>query len=218
MQAEGTRALVVEDHPIVSGPLCLALRAMRIFAAIEVVDTLAGAQQAMRERSYGFVILDLHLRDASGLDALAALREEFPDTPTVIFSGDESVATMANAFEYGIRGYISKSTPTPVVASAIRMILAGGSYIPEHAAAALGIKAPPGSAVNALEEDSAHYLTPRQQEVFHALLEGLPNKVIGARLGMADGTVKAHMNTIYRSLGVRNRAQAILRARDLGLL
>ncbi|MGE5525312.1 MAG: response regulator [Rhodospirillaceae bacterium] len=217
MDAGGACALVVEDHPIVSGPLSLALKAMRIFAAVDVVDTLAAAQRALRERDYRLVILDLHLRDASGLDALASLREEFPDTPTVIFSGDESVATMANAFEYGIRGYIPKSTPTPIVASAIRMILAGGSYIPEHAAAALGIRAP-GNVASSLHEEPLHALTPRQQEVFRALLEGLPNKVIGARLGMADGTVKAHMNTIYRSLGVRNRAQAILRARDLGLI
>jgi DNA-binding NarL/FixJ family response regulator len=217
MDAGSARALVVEDNPIVSGPLSLALKAMRIFSTVDVVDTLAAAQQALRERDYRFVILDLHLRDASVLDALEALRDEFPDTPTVIFSGDESVATMANAFEYGIRGYIPKSTPTPVVASAIRMILAGGSYIPEHAAAALGIRAP-GNVVASVRDEPLHALTPRQQEVFRALLEGLPNKVIGARLGMADGTVKAHMNTIYRSLGVRNRAQAILRARELGLI
>ena len=60
-------------------------------------------------------------------------------------------------------------------------------------------------------------LSGRQQQVFDLLLKGMPNKVIGSRLSMAEGTVKAHLNTIYRVLGVRTRVEAILRARQLGM-
>jgi DNA-binding NarL/FixJ family response regulator len=61
-------------------------------------------------------------------------------------------------------------------------------------------------------------LSPRQREVMHYVLQGLPNKVIGKRLGMADGTVKTHLNTIYRVFAVNSRAQLILKARESGLI
>ena len=61
-------------------------------------------------------------------------------------------------------------------------------------------------------------LSGRQRQVLQLLLQGMPNKVIGSRLSMAEGTVKAHLNTVYRVLGVRTRVEAILRARQVGLL
>jgi DNA-binding NarL/FixJ family response regulator len=61
-------------------------------------------------------------------------------------------------------------------------------------------------------------LTGRQEQVLRLLLQGMPNKVIGARLSMAEGTVKAHLNTVFRVMGVRTRVEAILRAHDLGLI
>jgi DNA-binding NarL/FixJ family response regulator len=69
-----------------------------------------------------------------------------------------------------------------------------------------------------IEVPSQPTLSPRQREVMHNVLQGLPNKVIGRRLNMADGTVKSHLNTVYRMFGVNSRAQLILKAREMGLI
>ena len=105
-----------------------------------------------------------------------------------------------------------------VVSNAIRLVLQGSTYIPPEAVQMLGFTAPSHTRAQNTPEPPVLSLTGRQQQVFRLLLQGMPNKVIGARLSMAEGTVKAHLNTVFRMLGVRTRVEAILRARQLGLL
>jgi DNA-binding NarL/FixJ family response regulator len=129
------------------------------------------------------------------------------------FSGDESIANITMAFECNARGYVTKSSPMGVLRSAIQLVLAGSSYIPPEAVSVLGA---PTQAVAPSTPDSLG-LTGRQEQVLRLLLQGMPNKVIASRLTMAEGTVKAHLNTVFRVMGVRTRVEAILRARELGL-
>jgi len=105
-----------------------------------------------------------------------------------------------------------------VFISAIRIVLAGSTYIPPEAVSLIGLEPTesrePGSAL--VEEQIL--LTRKQRAVFDQLILGMPNKVIATRLDMAEGTVKAHLHSIYRILRVTNRAQAILRSRELQIL
>jgi len=214
------RALVVDDHPIVADALATAIGAMRVFDRIDAANSLAHACTILQaDPACSLAVVDLHLADIAGRETLSGLRERFPDVPVLVFSGDDSLESITMAFECGARGYVTKSSPIDVVNSAIRLVLAGGSYIPPEAAQLLGFPTPslrPAITVNM--EPPALALTGRQQQVFRLLLQGIPNKVIGARLGMAEGTVKAHLNTVYRVLGARTRVEAILRARQLGLI
>jgi DNA-binding NarL/FixJ family response regulator len=105
-----------------------------------------------------------------------------------------------------------------VVVNAIRIVLSGGNYIPPQAIRMLGFEARTVPANADSETPHLPSLSPRQREVMHYVLQGLPNKVIGKRLGMADGTVKTHLNTIYRVFAVNSRAQLILKARGAGLI
>ena len=214
-----TRALIVDDHPIISDALAAALLSLKIFETVDKETTLEAAEACLRNATaYDLLLLDLHLGEKTGGESMLALRERFLELPVIIFSADESSTTVAAAFEYGVQGYIPKSTPMPVVISAIRVVLAGGTYIPPEAARMLGFTTRP--AVNDAGPGPAPLPTfsPRQQQVLHYLLKGLPNKAIGSRLEMADGTVKSHLNSIYRSLAVNSRAQLILKARDMGLI
>lgn len=213
-----SRALVVDDHPIITDALSTALLSLRVFDGIDKEDSIAAARARLENADqYDLIMLDLHMSDSQGLEALSAMREVFPEVPVVIFSGDESSATVAAAFEHGVHGYIPKSSPMAVVISAIRIVLSGGNYIPPQIASALGLA---GSAARVAQDTELQLprLSPRQRQVLHYLLQGLPNKVIGRRLGMADGTVKAHLNSVYRVFAVNSRAQLILRARELRLL
>jgi DNA-binding NarL/FixJ family response regulator len=220
-QESESRALIVDDHPIITDALASALLSLRVFDAIDKEASMAAAIARMEARSgYNLVLLDLHLSDAHGPETLCTLRERFPEVPLVIFSAEESTSTVTAAFEQGVQGYIPKSTAMPVVLSAIRTVLSGGIYIPPQAVGMLGYASRPAGAraADGLAAATLPSLSPRQRQVLHYLLQGLPNKVIGRRLEMADGTVKSHLNGIYRMFSVNSRAQLILKARQNGLL
>jgi len=213
------RALVVDDHPIVADAMATAISAMRVFDRIDTANSLAQACRLLEANPVcSLAVLDLHLKDAEGRDTLLGLRERFPDVPVMIFSGDDSLDSITMAFECGARGYATKSSPMDVVNQAIRLVVSGSTYVPPQAVQMLGFPAPEQSAKGKPLDAPALALSGRQQQVLGLLLQGMPNKVIGSRLSMAEGTVKAHLNTVFRVLGVRTRVEAILRARQLGLL
>jgi DNA-binding NarL/FixJ family response regulator len=162
--------------------------------------------------------VDLHLGDADGRESLLRMREDFPDVPALVFSGDESFENISMAFECGARGYVTKSSPMGVLNHAVQLVLAGSSYIPPQAVSVLGKWESLPGAEAATGDIAQLRLSGRQDQVFRLLLQGMPNKVIASRLSMAEGTVKAHLNTVFRVLGVRTRVEAILRARELGMI
>jgi DNA-binding NarL/FixJ family response regulator len=218
MTQRAPRALVVDDHPIVADAMATAINAMRVFERVDSAGSLGAARRLLEaDPVCNLAVLDLHLSDTEGRETLLGLRESFPDVPVLIFSGDDSLESITMAFECGARGYATKSSPISVVSNAIRLVLSGSSYVPPEAVQMLGFT-PPGHSPIVTDAASSLQLTGRQQQVFKLLLQGMPNKVIGARLSMAEGTVKAHLNTVFRMLGVRTRVEAILRARQLGLL
>jgi DNA-binding NarL/FixJ family response regulator len=217
MEQRTRRAIVVDDHPIVADALVLAVSSMRVFDRVDCAATLADAMRLLEaDPSCDLVLLDLHLEDAQGRDTLVGLRERFPDVPILVFTGSSSLENITMAFECGARGFASKTSHMNVVRGAISLVLAGGSYIPPEAAQILGFKAPPRVASTVAPPQIRFSV--RQEQVFRLLMQGMPNKIIAARLDMAEGTTKAHLNAVYRVLGVRTRVEAILRARQLGML
>lgn len=211
-----TRALLVDDHPIVLDALTNALLASSTVGSVDCAHRLQDAQAMLaRNMDYSIVVLDLSLDDANGLAALESLRESYPDVPVLVFSSTDTVETILLALEGGARGYVPKSTPMEVFLNAVRTVLAGGIHVPPKA-----LSLPEFVGARPVVRDAAALpqLSPRQSDVFRLLLQGMPNKVIARRLGMAEGTVKAHLNTVYRVLQVASRGQAILRARQFGLI
>lgn len=218
-RCRASRALVVDDHPIITDALSTALLSLRVFDGIDKESSLADASARLHDAAnYDLMLLDLHLTDTNGLDALQSVRESFPGLPVIIFSADDSSTTITGAFEQGVQGYISKKEPMTVVINAIRIVLSGGNYIPPQVVRMLGFEPRPVASLPGAEVPGAPSLSPRQREVMHNVLQGLPNKIIARRLNMADGTVKSHLNTVYRMFGVNSRAQLILKARDMGLI
>lgn len=211
-----SRVLLVDDHHVVLDALGSAFLATGLFARVVKVIALRQALDTLAaDPGFALVVLDLEMPDATGAQAIICLREAHPDIPILVFSAERAVDVVAQAFDAGVRGYVTKDSPLEVVIGAVRVVLAGGCFVPEHMMHWLGLGASPG--VGAADLRQGLSLTQRQRQVLDLLLMGVPNKVIGARLGIAEGTVKAHVSTIYRVIGARNRAHAILRARVLGL-
>jgi DNA-binding NarL/FixJ family response regulator len=211
-------ALVVDDHPAIQEAVRSALLSLRqrdsdaaVFERIDMHSALAVATAELQQgRTYDLLVLDLHLTDTHGLQALQAVRETFSRLPVIIFSADDSTTTAIAAYEHGVKAYVCKKKPTQVLLTAIEQVLAGGYYFAPEIARVLasGTRAQPAAAS----------LSPRQQEVLRRVLDAMPNKVIGRQLDMADGTVKSHLNTIYRIYGVNSRAQLIRKAQQMGLI
>lgn len=214
MQPSDYNALLVDDHPIVIDALTLALRTFCVFNRIDYEQSLALAIKRLHaDIDYNLIILDLHLTDTRGEESLIGLREKFPDIPVVVFSGERNADIILKAFDLGVRGYITKDIPIQDILSAIKTVLAGKSYIPPSAIKIMKSNSP----IAKIDNNPVQQLTPRQTQVLHYLLQGMPNKVIARRLDMAEGTVKAHLNTVYRVFNASNRSQVIVKANALGL-
>lgn len=213
-----SRALIVDDHPIVRDTLVTTLVSLGVF---DEISTSASLQDLIakleNDHHFSLIILDLSLTDVSGPDGMIYVREHFANIPILIFSADDSNEIVAQCFEKGVQGFVTKNSSMQILVRAIQIVLAGGCYIPPEAARLMGFE-PDRITQQATEAlDSGIQFTPKQQQVFEQLMEGAPNKVIARRLEMAEGTVKTHLHAIYQLLGVSNRAQAILKSQQLRL-
>lgn len=213
------RAIVVDDHPIVRNALVTSLLALSVFAEIETANCLQELKAKLeRDCDFQLLILDLSLTDISGSGGILFMREQYPDIPILVFSASDDVDTIIQCFEHGVHGFVSKNSSMQIFVNAIRVVLEGGIYIPPAAAQRLGFNLSEATDSESDPADERPQFTPKQQEVFQQLLQGMPNRVIAKRLGMAEGTVKTHLHKIYQLLHVNSRAKAILKAQQLQIV
>jgi DNA-binding NarL/FixJ family response regulator len=159
----------------------------------------------LERHDIGLLILNLDLVGTTRFDDLARLRHRWPALRVVLLTRDQDILTVREAFALGVAGYLLRNETTSVYEQAFRLILAGGVFISERL-----IREP------MIDRDSHSNagLTPRQQQVLELVANGLSNKEIGRMLELAEGTVKAHVAALLKSIGVRNRTQAANWARD----
>lgn len=214
-----SRVLIVDDHPIVRDALATALSSLRVFDEIHTANSFRSLVEKLEvDPHFQMLILDLSLVDTFGSRSVEFIREQYTQIPILIFSAFDSPDIIAQCFEYGVHGFVSKGSSMQNIVSAVRVVMAGGLYIPPAVARSMGFELPESKeSALPLDEEKPQF-TSKQQEVFELLLQGLPNKVIGRRLGMAEGTVKTHLHNIYQILRVNSRAQAILMSRQLQLI
>jgi DNA-binding NarL/FixJ family response regulator len=214
------KILVVDDHALVRAGLRHVLQELDE-AGVEVLEAGSGSASfslADEHPDLDLVLLDLNMPDMGGIEALDELGRRHPDIPVVVLSGVDDMDSMRAGFDHGAAGFIHKSALSDVLVSAIRLVFAGGVYVPpqmlEHnelSASALPVQHVLGAGVAPLN------LTERQQEVLHLVLQGKTNKEICRSLSLAEPTVKVHVSAILRILGVQSRTQAVLAATRLGI-
>jgi DNA-binding NarL/FixJ family response regulator len=204
------QALIADDHELFRSGLKQLLLDMLGASDVREADTLDRAIEILTNEGAGDLILvDLRMPGMSGAEALAALRDGFPDAKVAVVSAWEERAEIIAALSAGVHGYIPKSLSSSEIASAIRSILDGQIFVPS----ALGKRDSAGPA-RVTTGDGGDKLTMRQKEVLGELLKGQASKEIARTLDIAEGTVKIHLAAIYRALGVRTRAEAIARLKS----
>lgn len=220
----GVRVLIIDDHPLFREGLKGLL--LGLDPAVSVQQAASVAEAHLYEGGgFDLVLLDLQMPGTYGMQALQTIKAMFDEAAVVIVSGDESPATIKQAILHGAAGYVPKSTDPGVTTHALRLVLAQGTYLPPAALQQPeDLSMPPARDGAAASPDAAgsnagwpRELSPRQLAVLRCLLQGKPNKVIAREIGIAEGTVKAHLWAVYQLLGVNNRAQAMYRAHELRL-
>jgi DNA-binding NarL/FixJ family response regulator len=204
------RALVVDDHPLIREivPAVLARTFGEIAVATEA--TLEAALARAQAERPDLVVLDLGLPGCKGLDALSRFRAQFPQVRIVVLSAVCDRDSIVAALEGGAVGYIPKTSKPEVMIAALKVIAAGGTYVPPEAIEDAS-KRPVRRRARALD------LTDRQKDVLRLILKGYNNERIASELAIAPNTVKQHAHAIFMVLGVSTRAEAVVAAARHGL-
>jgi DNA-binding NarL/FixJ family response regulator len=203
------RVAVVDDHTIVRNGLVSLLGA---HADLEIVGSAGDGEEAVAlciEQHPDVVLMDLSMPGVGGIEATRRIVEQAPGVQVVVLTSFMDRERIVDALSAGAVGYLLKDAEPDELIRGIHTAARGESPLdPRAARTMLGAHRAP----NALDA-----LTEREREVLTLVAEGLPNKQIGRRLEISEKTVKAHLTSIFRAIGVTDRMQAGLWARRHGL-
>jgi len=176
-------------------------------SAASVAESVARAEDLKPD----VAVVDFRLTDGTGADAGLGIRQVRPDTKLIFLTREDSDAARFAAIEAGASAFIHKSQAASEVVNAIRTVAAGGTLFTPRTIATLLNKR--------REMDSQlESLTPREKEVLRLMAEGTSSRNIAARLGISYTTVRTHIRSLGSKLGVHSKLEAIVKARELGLI
>jgi DNA-binding NarL/FixJ family response regulator len=204
------KILVVDDHALVREGLRQVLKGLD--ENIEVVlsgNCKQAFELAQTHADLDLVLLDYHLPDMNGLDALAVFGERHPELPVVLLSGSANIQIMRQVLEAGAAGFVTKSSLSDELLHAVQQVMQGNVYLPQELNSELG-------ALQGLAGHGKPPLTQRQELVLRCLLDGLSNRDIADMLHLSEETVKTHVAAILRHFDVQNRTQAVVAAARVG--
>jgi DNA-binding NarL/FixJ family response regulator len=189
--------LCVDDHPLLREGIAALVKSQRDMKL--VAEAGSGREALLRFREHGpdVTLMDLRLPDMSGIDAMVAIRSEFPDARIIMLTTFEGDVEIRRALEAGARGYMLKSMPPQDLIEGIREVHAGKKRIPPEVGSHLA------------EHMGDEGLTTREVEVLQQIAGGNRNQDIAQRLFISEETVKVHVKHIMEKLGASGRTQAV---------
>lgn len=201
--------LIADDHGVLREGLGRIVAAQ---ADMELVGMAANGEEAVascRVAEPTVVLMDLEMPVLDGIEATRRIVEESPGVSVLVLTSFSDRRRIVAALDSGAVGYLLKDASAEDVVRGIRSAAAGESPLdPRAARMLLEAKSRP---------DPLAALSPREREILGLLLEGLPNKLIARRLEISEKTVKSHLTSVFRQLGVTDRVQAALWAERQGL-
>jgi DNA-binding NarL/FixJ family response regulator len=189
--------LCVDDHPLVREGLAAVINSQPDMIVLAQASNAQEALQEFRAKQPDVTLMDLRLPGQSGIDAIVAIRSEFPDARIIMLTTFEGDVEIQRALQAGARGYLLKSMPPKDLLEVIRQVHAGKKRIPAQIAAQLA------------EHLSDEALTGREIEVLRQIAGGNRNRDIAEKLFITEETVKVHIKHIMEKLGASDRTQAV---------
>jgi len=206
------RIVVVDDHALFRRGLVGLLSEMEGF---QVVGEAANGQDALgviESEKPDIVLLDVNMPEMSGIQTLAAMRKQGMDSPVLMLTISQHEEDLIGAIRAGASGYLLKNAEPETLRQTIKQVMAGKSVLaPEVTEQVFRL-------VRSGQLDSASLLTDRELEVLRLLSRGLTTAQTGAKLFISENTVKTHIRHILEKLDVGNRAEAVAKATQIGLI
>lgn len=204
--------VVADDHPLMREGVVATLNEHDGFRVVAQAGDAAGAVAAVEQHLPDIVLLDVSM-PGSGLAAAAEISHRFPAVAIVMLTVSEDDEDVLAALRAGARGYVLKGVAASELTGVLQAVASGGSYVsPALAARVLSAMQARGA-----RGSEAEVLIPREAEILRLLATGLSNKEIAIELDLQEKTVKHYMTNILQKLQVRNRVEAALKARDMGM-
>ena len=200
------RVFSVDDHPLLREGVAAIINSQPDMLLVAQATSGKEAIQQFKEHRPDVTLMDLRLPDMSGIDAMIAIRTEFPEARIIMLTTFEGDVEIQRALEAGARGYMLKSMPPRDLVAVIRQVHAGKKRIPSEIAAHL--------AEHLGEED----LTPREIDVLRHVAGGNRNWEIAEKLFISEETVKVHIKHIMDKLAAHDRTQAVAIALRRGII
>ena len=216
------RILVVDDHTLFRRGLTALLQRDPQFEVVGDAGDASQAQRRVEELKPDLILLDNHLPGVNGVDALPALLAAAPGVRIVMLTVSEDEGDLAQALRGGACGYLLKTIEGDALAAAIRRAMQGESVIADEmtgklVAAFRGSGAPPAPAAAEPAASKVDTLSQRELDILRGIARGQANKEIARALGIAETTVKIHVQHILRKLDVSSRVHAAVIASEHGL-
>jgi len=213
------RVLVVDDHTLFRrGLTALLSRDPRVQVVGDAADA-GEAQRRAQELQPDLILLDNHLPGVRGVDALAALRETAPQARILMLTVSEDEADLIAALRNGAAGYLLKTIDGDELISAIERAVKGERVIASEMTSkmvATYLGATPNADTPLAQPSILTALSSREREILRSIAHGASNKEIGRELGIAETTVKVHVQNVLRKLNVSTRVHAAVIATEIG--
>ena len=206
MSEQPIRVLSVDDHPLLRDGIAAIVNNQKDMIMACQAATGREAIQQFREHRPDVTLMDLRLPDISGIDALIAIRNEFPDARIVMLTTFEGDVEIQRALAAGARGYVLKNMPPRDLVEVVRQVHAGKKRIPQDVANQLA------------EHMGDEALTEREIEVLRHVSGGNRNKDIAEILAISEETVKVHVKHVMEKLGASDRTAAVAIAVRRGII
>jgi DNA-binding NarL/FixJ family response regulator len=191
------RVLIVDDHPLLREGIAVLLDTQSDMQLIGEASNGREAIEQFRNHRPDITLMDLQMPEVSGIDAISAIRGEFPDARIIVLTTYAGDFQVSRALKAGARGYLLKGLLREELLETIRAVHAGHKRLSAEIAAEIA------------EHATDYVLTPREIDVLRLIAKGNANKEIARGLSLAEETVKVHVKNILAKLGVNDRTHAV---------
>jgi DNA-binding NarL/FixJ family response regulator len=202
----GIRVMLVDDHPAFRKGMAALIESEPDLSVVGQTGDGREALQIYRETKPDVVLMDLRLPGMGGVEAILAIRKEFPDARVIVLTTFDMDEDIFRAIQSGAKSYLLKDTPDDELSETIRAVHAGQQVLPPKVADRLAVR------------QRRADMSEREMEVLQLLIKGRSNKEIGSSLFVCEDTVKAHLKSLFSKLGVHDRTEAAISAIRHGIV
>jgi len=204
--------ILADDHVMIRDGLKPFIERIGQDVSVLEAGSFPDVMAHMKANSIDLVILDLKMPGMNGFQGLTVLRQTYPKVRCVMLSASTDREHVMESIRLGADGFIPKHMSGAAMVSALQLVLSGERFVPST------LMDHKSDANRDHQDENTSKLTPRERDILRLLSEGLPNKIIAARLDVSEVTVKSHLGNIFRKLGVQNRLQAMRLLLDRDIL